>query len=141
MCLDKCPGQCNQKCNDTETGYKCFCKPGFNLTSFYKCEDIDECTTTKPCHSSEVCLNLEGSYSCSCPSGFEKDAKNVCVGKMFTYLCFGIFFDNAQFNCVPSVCFAFFSKIILKDFSDFMHELEAHKSKKVIEPFKKKRVD
>jgi len=76
-----CPGNCEQRCNETSTGFLCYCQPGYQPKTLEtnKCEDVDECTTTNDCHFSALCTNTVGSYVCSCPQGYSGDGKSPCV--------------------------------------------------------------
>ena len=60
-----------------------------NLILGNRCEqDIDECSTTKPCRNGATCNNTHGSYVCWCPKGYE-----------------GRHCENNPDDCVPSRCF------------------------------------
>ncbi|XP_048584087.1 sushi, von Willebrand factor type A, EGF and pentraxin domain-containing protein 1 [Nematostella vectensis] len=39
----------------------------------YKCEDLNECETSNPCHVNATCTNTMGSYECLCKPGFNGD--------------------------------------------------------------------
>ncbi|XP_069114839.1 uncharacterized protein [Argopecten irradians] len=45
-----------------------------------ECVNIDECTTSNPCHSTQTCTDTAGSYICSCPPGHKTSANdpNIC---------------------------------------------------------------
>jgi len=63
------------------------CQPGFNVTLFGKCIDINECAQKpSPCKLGERCDNTPGSYKCvqtfACANGLQmKDLQ--CLGKNF----------------------------------------------------------
>ncbi|XP_059178824.1 low-density lipoprotein receptor-related protein 2-like isoform X2 [Physella acuta] len=64
--------QCQHKCVDTLTSFKCECNPGFQLMSDRKgCRDIDECVE-KIGSCSQQCENTEGSYICKCAEGYQR---------------------------------------------------------------------
>ncbi|XP_032226134.1 uncharacterized protein LOC5501963 [Nematostella vectensis] len=48
----------------------------------YKCEDLNECETSDPCHVNATCTNTVGSYECLCKPGFNGDGF-TCSGKVF----------------------------------------------------------
>ncbi|PIN24426.1 Serine/threonine protein kinase [Handroanthus impetiginosus] len=93
----------NSECSDSRNGfgYRCNCLTGFQGNPYLVngCEDIDECSSLKPCEGK--CKNLPGNYSCSCPNGFEGDGKKDGVGchpksqkvnaSTFFYVASGIF--------------------------------------------------
>lgn len=66
------PDICGQdgKCIDTPEGYRCECKPGFQVTTSGVCEDIDECRESGVCDGGR-CTNVPGSFKCVCPPGFD----------------------------------------------------------------------
>ncbi|PIN24427.1 Serine/threonine protein kinase [Handroanthus impetiginosus] len=67
----------HSECSDSRNGfgYHCNCSTGYQGNPYlvYGCQDIDECTSFKPCEG--TCTNLPGNYSCSCPKGFIGDGK------------------------------------------------------------------
>ncbi|KAI4297327.1 hypothetical protein L6164_037221 [Bauhinia variegata] len=66
----------NSICRGFESGYWCRCKDGFQGNPYLSggCQDIDECSTIKPCNN-WTCTNLVGGYNCSCPPGYKGDGK------------------------------------------------------------------
>ncbi|PIN23594.1 Serine/threonine protein kinase [Handroanthus impetiginosus] len=72
----------HSECSDSrnELGHRCNCLTGFHGNPYLVdgCQDIDECTTLKPCEG--TCTNLPGNYSCSCPKGFEGDGMKNGTG-------------------------------------------------------------
>ena len=93
-------------CTNTEGGFKCECKPGFEGSGFdctvkttptvkpttppscdigfffdgKSCIDFDECTTgLNDCHADAICTNIEGGFTCECNNGFIGDGKNCIV--------------------------------------------------------------
>uniref|UniRef100_A0A8B9JTH1 Latent transforming growth factor beta binding protein 2 n=1 Tax=Astyanax mexicanus TaxID=7994 RepID=A0A8B9JTH1_ASTMX len=72
--IDKCsltpticgPGQCVS----VQTGYTCYCDPGYKLNGLQTtCIDVNECEDD-PCGEKGHCANSYGSYTCQCFSGF-----------------------------------------------------------------------
>ncbi|XP_067052779.1 fibulin-1-like [Acropora muricata] len=60
----------HQHCVNTPGSYKCECEMGLQLIDG-KCQDIDECNSTKPlAPCDQICENIFGSYNCSCQKGF-----------------------------------------------------------------------
>ncbi|XP_065653869.1 fibrillin-1-like isoform X2 [Hydra vulgaris] len=90
--INECETSCNAPnttCINTIGSYECRCNiPGsfYNTTSGL-CQDLNECSSTKPCDSVRgICYNQNifetgKPYNCSCPSGWElsKDGNNSCV--------------------------------------------------------------
>ncbi|PIN15477.1 Serine/threonine protein kinase [Handroanthus impetiginosus] len=76
----------HSECSDLTNGfgYRCNCLTGFQGNPYLidGCQDIDECTTLKPCEG--TCTNLPGNYSCSCPNEFEGDGMKNGTGCYFT---------------------------------------------------------
>ncbi|XP_060735308.1 latent-transforming growth factor beta-binding protein 2-like [Tachysurus vachellii] len=72
--IDKCsltpticgPGQCVS----VQTGYTCYCDPGYTLNALQTtCIDVNECEND-PCRGKGQCVNTFGSYTCQCFPGF-----------------------------------------------------------------------
>ena len=63
---DPCPKY--SKCRNEVGSYRCACVKGYVLRG-KKCEDVDECKTTKPCTDHARCTNTAGGYSCNCIKG------------------------------------------------------------------------
>ncbi|KAK3563790.1 hypothetical protein QTP86_034520 [Hemibagrus guttatus] len=72
--IDKCsltpticgPGQCVS----VQTGYTCYCDPGYTLNALQTtCIDVNECEND-PCRGKGRCVNTFGSYICQCFPGF-----------------------------------------------------------------------
>ena len=61
----------NASCIDTEDGFLCSCKDGYNGDGLI-CVDIDECAAVKDnnCGTNAVCNNIDGSFVCDCKTGF-----------------------------------------------------------------------
>ena len=59
--------------------------------SHFLLTDINECETTRACHSNATCSNTEGSYNCSCVYGYIGDGFN-CTS--IPYLCSMIFHSH-----------------------------------------------
>uniref|UniRef100_A0A8B9JQJ1 Latent-transforming growth factor beta-binding protein 1 n=1 Tax=Astyanax mexicanus TaxID=7994 RepID=A0A8B9JQJ1_ASTMX len=60
------PGQCVS----VQTGYTCYCDPGYKLNGLQTtCIDVNECEDD-PCGEKGHCANSYGSYTCQCFSGF-----------------------------------------------------------------------
>uniref|UniRef100_A0A1I8HD29 EGF-like domain-containing protein n=1 Tax=Macrostomum lignano TaxID=282301 RepID=A0A1I8HD29_9PLAT len=63
-------------CVDTDSGYKCKCKPDYTRTGIRNgfpstkeiddCVDIDECLTQCKISDNKTCVNMPGNFSCSC---------------------------------------------------------------------------
>lgn len=53
-------GGCSQLCVDTQAGFYCDCRPGFQLVDNKTCEDINECEIPGSC--SQICTNERGSF-------------------------------------------------------------------------------
>ncbi|XP_065200337.1 very low-density lipoprotein receptor-like isoform X2 [Planococcus citri] len=64
-------GNCSQLCVDLPLGYRCDCKPGYELTDNRTCADIDECAIPGSC--SQHCINEKGSFKCECVDGYMRD--------------------------------------------------------------------
>lgn len=72
---DECKNSpCHHNCHESPNGYRCSCKPGFQLAGdHHSCEDIDECASpSAPCD--HYCRNTIGSYVCSCEVSYKPDA-------------------------------------------------------------------
>ena len=41
--------------------------------------DINECLTSFPCQTGQLCANTEGSYMCMCPDGSVVNSEGACV--------------------------------------------------------------
>ncbi|KAH3839277.1 hypothetical protein DPMN_112703 [Dreissena polymorpha] len=83
VCVGKCSG--TDGCMDNNGVAECFCKAGYRLNvETIRCDDIDECNTTKPC--SHKCHNIVGSYRCSCYDGYALDVDKItCEVCQFPY--------------------------------------------------------
>ena len=47
--------------------------------------DIDECATSRPCGTNEMCTNTEGNYTCMCSPGFRRNlSSQTCEGKFYS---------------------------------------------------------
>lgn len=53
-------GGCSHLCVDTQAGFYCDCRPGFQLVDNRTCEDINECEIPGSC--SQLCTNERGSF-------------------------------------------------------------------------------
>ncbi|KAM3871347.1 latent-transforming growth factor beta-binding protein 2-like [Diretmus argenteus] len=74
--IDKCaitPTICGHgKCVAVQTGYTCYCDPGYKLSALQtNCIDVDECEEN-PCEGKGHCVNTFGSYTCHCYSGYSQ---------------------------------------------------------------------
>ncbi|XP_052223355.1 hemicentin-1-like [Dreissena polymorpha] len=74
----------NQKCVNTEPGYKCVCPRGYRLAGpGTPCFDIDECEET-PEVCAYQCENTHGGYECLCAPGQVRLAdRKSCAGLEF----------------------------------------------------------
>ncbi|KAH1094681.1 hypothetical protein GYH30_040112 [Glycine max] len=62
----------NSYCDDKDSdyGYRCMCRDGYEGNPYLGCIDIDECKTGHhTCVSEKYCLNTNGSHKCFCPKG------------------------------------------------------------------------
>ncbi|PIN23593.1 Serine/threonine protein kinase [Handroanthus impetiginosus] len=85
----------HSECSDSRNGfgYRCNCLTGFQGNPYLVdgCQEIDECTTLKPCEGE--CTNLPGNSSCSCPKGFKGDGmKNGTSCRSTSHRSTGLFF-------------------------------------------------
>ncbi|KAG7328508.1 hypothetical protein KOW79_008452 [Hemibagrus wyckioides] len=72
--IDKCsltPTICGAgQCVSVQTGYTCYCDPGYTLNALQTtCIDVNECEND-PCRGKGHCVNTFGSYTCQCFPGF-----------------------------------------------------------------------
>ncbi|XP_076833760.1 latent-transforming growth factor beta-binding protein 2-like [Brachyhypopomus gauderio] len=72
--IDKCsltPAICGPgQCVSVQTGYTCYCDPGYKINALQTtCIDVNECEDD-PCEGKGHCVNTFGSYTCQCFSGF-----------------------------------------------------------------------
>uniref|UniRef100_A0A2C9JTF6 EGF-like domain-containing protein n=1 Tax=Biomphalaria glabrata TaxID=6526 RepID=A0A2C9JTF6_BIOGL len=66
---------CSYDCTlDSLNTPKCFCMPGYELSSDnVTCTDIDECKSNLSCSSTAQCVNDNPFYHCTCPNGTRLD--------------------------------------------------------------------
>uniref|UniRef100_A0A8L0DL49 Latent-transforming growth factor beta-binding protein 2 n=1 Tax=Oncorhynchus mykiss TaxID=8022 RepID=A0A8L0DL49_ONCMY len=74
--IDKCsitPTICGHGlCVPVQTGYTCYCDPGYKLSALQtNCIDVNECEGD-PCGGKGRCVNTFGSYTCQCYSGYSQ---------------------------------------------------------------------
>ncbi|KAL0969139.1 hypothetical protein UPYG_G00223040 [Umbra pygmaea] len=74
--IDKCsiaPTICGHgQCVPVQTGYTCYCDPGYKLSALQtNCIDVNECEED-PCGGKGHCENAFGSYTCHCHSGYSQ---------------------------------------------------------------------
>ncbi|KAK6304402.1 hypothetical protein J4Q44_G00249880 [Coregonus suidteri] len=74
--IDKCsitPTICGHGlCVPVQTGYTCYCDPGYKLSALQtNCIDVNECEGD-PCGGKGRCVNTFGSYTCHCYSGYSQ---------------------------------------------------------------------
>ncbi|KAI6660566.1 hypothetical protein LOD99_14150 [Oopsacas minuta] len=74
---------CTQNCTNTIGSFFCSCVKGYNLTTRFDCEDIDECTNTTLCDGDKGlrCNNTLGSFECICKIGYIINVKRntTCI--------------------------------------------------------------
>lgn len=83
-CADSLSNDCQQKCINKYTSYKCECYSGFRLNKDQKsCSEIDECKEgLDDCDKSTTkCVNTRGSYQCRCLSGLKHKTSTTCEDK------------------------------------------------------------
>lgn len=105
----------NAKCYNSEGGYECECKPGFekiDQSVKSKCRDINECLFGKfPCGENSKCINTDGGYNCACDDGFIGDANVGCKSPCFGVSCGAHSYcqvhDNNQAACMCDQGFTF----------------------------------
>ncbi|KAK7385112.1 hypothetical protein VNO78_30823 [Psophocarpus tetragonolobus] len=69
----------NSDCDDKDSdyGYRCICKDGYEGNPYLGCTDILECTSDKHnCISKDNCRETEGSFECFCPEEQFGDGTN-----------------------------------------------------------------
>ncbi|KAJ8366370.1 hypothetical protein AAFF_G00360860 [Aldrovandia affinis] len=74
--IDRCsvtPAICGPGvCVPVQTGYTCFCHPGYQLSALQtNCVDVNECDSD-PCEGKGHCVNSFGSYACHCYTGYSQ---------------------------------------------------------------------
>ncbi|XP_062325560.1 latent-transforming growth factor beta-binding protein 2-like [Osmerus eperlanus] len=74
--VDRCsvtPTICGHgQCVPVQTGYTCYCDPGYKLSALQtNCIDVNECEES-PCGGKGRCVNTFGSYTCHCLSGYSQ---------------------------------------------------------------------
>ncbi|KAG7466387.1 hypothetical protein MATL_G00164230 [Megalops atlanticus] len=74
--IDRCsitPAICGPGvCVPVQTGYTCYCNPGYQLNALQtNCVDINECESD-PCEGKGHCINSFGSYTCHCYTGYSQ---------------------------------------------------------------------
>uniref|UniRef100_A0A2M4DS15 Putative nidogen n=1 Tax=Anopheles darlingi TaxID=43151 RepID=A0A2M4DS15_ANODA len=75
-CINPCERiNCGRgSCQIADHVASCVCHQGYRVAAGSgRCEDIDECVETNPCHETARCENLPGNYLCSCPPGLVGD--------------------------------------------------------------------
>ena len=81
------PCGANMNCVNTEGGYNCVCKDGYqSVDDNSYCEDINECSIEEDvvelCGANMKCVNREGGYECECKDGFVQLGNGDCAGMM-----------------------------------------------------------
>lgn len=68
----------NGVCINTDSGYSCECKEGYEITASGQCKDKNECLTGM-C-SGGTCRNRDGGFDCLCPLGFHPSSNGTqCI--------------------------------------------------------------
>ena len=77
----------NAKCINSEGGYECECRPGYEkieLTAKSRCRDTNECVFGAfPCGQNTKCINTDGGFKCLCKDGFIGNATTGCKCECF----------------------------------------------------------
>ncbi|GFR09577.1 hypothetical protein TNCT_491041 [Trichonephila clavata] len=59
-------------CSYVDNTKQCDCPNGYQFsTTFFSCEDINECLQGSVCPSSTNCVNVPGSFQCECKRGYK----------------------------------------------------------------------
>uniref|UniRef100_A0A8C8CQ83 Latent-transforming growth factor beta-binding protein 1 n=1 Tax=Oncorhynchus tshawytscha TaxID=74940 RepID=A0A8C8CQ83_ONCTS len=87
--IDKCaitPTICGHgRCVPVQTGYTCYCDPGYKLSALQtNCIDVNECEED-PCGGKGRCVNTFGSYTCHCYSGYSFGYKVITQNRKFCH--------------------------------------------------------
>eukprot|EP00118_Oscarella_pearsei_P007294 m.35125 g.35125 ORF g.35125 m.35125 type:complete len:622 (+) comp32065_c0_seq1:113-1978(+) len=77
--VDECAGEenggCMHDCENTDGGFVCFCRQGYELEDNERdCRDVNECEDSEiaggGCPANSACVNTPGSFLCDCLKGF-----------------------------------------------------------------------
>uniref|UniRef100_A0AAZ3QCD6 Latent-transforming growth factor beta-binding protein 1 n=1 Tax=Oncorhynchus tshawytscha TaxID=74940 RepID=A0AAZ3QCD6_ONCTS len=106
--IDKCsitPTICGHGlCVPVQTGYTCYCDPGYKLSALQtNCIDVNECEGD-PCGGKGRCVNTFGSYTCQCYSGYSQPLFVTSLSDLFWGFCADINECDMANKCQDGDC-------------------------------------
>uniref|UniRef100_A0A8C7FEU2 Latent-transforming growth factor beta-binding protein 2 n=1 Tax=Oncorhynchus kisutch TaxID=8019 RepID=A0A8C7FEU2_ONCKI len=106
--IDKCsitPTICGHGlCVPVQTGYTCYCDPGYKLSALQtNCIDVNECEGD-PCGGKGRCVNTFGSYTCQCYSGYSQPLFVTSLSDLFLGFCADINECDMANKCQDGDC-------------------------------------